>query len=245
VKALRDVNLASTGRDPRDLRRERRRQVDADEGAQRRLSARQLRGRDRLSRRGAPIRDIADSEHLGIIIIHQELALVPLLSIAENIFLGNEPPRWASSTGPTRRSRAPGAAGQGRAEGIARTLITNLGVGKQQLVEIAKALAKKVQAADPRRADRQPQRDDSDALLDLLLEFKAQGITSILISHKLNEIAKVADSITVLRDGTTVETLDCRPRRSARAASSRAWSAARCPTAIRRASRRSARRCSR
>ena len=153
---------------------------------------------------------ISDSEHLGIIIIHQELALVPLLSIAENMFLGNEPAKfgiidWSEAFSRTREllkkvglNESPNA------------LITNLGVGKQQLVEIAKALAKKVKLLILDEPTASLNERDSAALLDLLLEFKAQGITSIMISHKLNEIAKVADSITILRDGTTVETIDCR-----------------------------------
>jgi putative multiple sugar transport system ATP-binding protein len=153
--------------------------------------------------------NIASSEHVGIIIIHQELALVPLLSIAENIFLGNEPATfgvidWSAAFGRTREllqkvglKESPNA------------LITNLGVGKQQLVEIAKALAKKVQLLILDEPTASLNESDSDALLNLLLEFRAQGIASILISHKLNELAKVADSITVLRDGTTVETIDC------------------------------------
>jgi putative multiple sugar transport system ATP-binding protein len=90
------------------------------------------------------------------------------------------------------------------------TLITNLGVGKQQLVEIAKALAKRVKLLILDEPTASLNESDSDALLDLLLEFKSHGISSILISHKLNELARVADSITVLRDGTTVETIDCR-----------------------------------
>jgi putative multiple sugar transport system ATP-binding protein len=153
---------------------------------------------------------IADSEHLGIIIIHQELALVPLLSIAENIFLGNEPAAfgvidWGVAFARTRELLAK----VGLKESP-NALITNLGVGKQQLVEIAKALAKKVRLLILDEPTASLNESDSDALLDLLLEFKSQGIASILISHKLNELAKVADSITVLRDGTTVETIDCR-----------------------------------
>jgi putative multiple sugar transport system ATP-binding protein len=152
---------------------------------------------------------IADSEHLGVIIIHQELALVPLLSIAENIFLGNEPARmgiidWAEAFNRSRELL--------KKVGLAESpnaLITNLGIGKQQLVEIAKALAKKVQLLILDEPTASLNEADSDALLKLLIEFRAQGITSILISHKLNELAKVADSITVLRDGTTVETIDC------------------------------------
>lgn len=153
-------------------------------------------------------RDIADSEHVGIIIIHQELALVPLLSIAENIFLGNEPSRfgvidWDLAFARTRELL--------KTVGLSEnpeTLITNIGVGKQQLVEIAKALSKKVKLLILDEPTASLNEKDSDALLELLLGFKRQGIASILISHKLNEISKVADQITILRDGTTVETLD-------------------------------------
>jgi putative multiple sugar transport system ATP-binding protein len=155
-------------------------------------------------------KSIADSEKLGIIIIHQELALVPLLSIAENIFLGNEITRggvidWFAAYGKTRELLAK----VGLKE-LPTTLVTDLGVGKQQLVEIAKALAKEVKLLILDEPTASLNENDSDALLMLLLELKRQGIASILISHKLNEIAKVADSITVLRDGATVETMDCR-----------------------------------
>src|SRR3954464_14883687 len=153
---------------------------------------------------------ITDSEKAGIVIIHQELALVPLLSIAENIFLGNEQAKygvidWSAVTRRTRDLL--------RIVGLKEspaTLITDIGVGKQQLVEIAKALAKKVKLLILDEPTASLNESDSDALLDLLLEFKSHGISSILISHKLNELARVADSITVLRDGTTVETIDCR-----------------------------------
>jgi putative multiple sugar transport system ATP-binding protein len=152
---------------------------------------------------------IADSEHVGIIIIHQELALVPLLSIAENIFLGNEPAKmgvidWGEAFNRTRILLAK----VGLRESP-NALITNLGIGKQQLVEIAKALAKKVKLLILDEPTASLNETDSDALLRLLVEFRTQGITSIIISHKLNELAKVADSITVLRDGATVETIDC------------------------------------
>jgi putative multiple sugar transport system ATP-binding protein len=152
---------------------------------------------------------IADSEHVGIIIIHQELTLVPLLSIAENIFLGNEPAKmgvidWATAFNRTREVL--------KKVGLKEkpnTPVTNLGVGKQQLVEIAKALSKDVKLLILDEPTASLNEADSDALLKLLTEFRTQGITSILISHKINELAKVADSITVLRDGTTVETIDC------------------------------------
>lgn len=152
---------------------------------------------------------ISDSEALGIIIIHQELALVPLLSIAENIFLGNEQATygvidWSLAFAKTKELLK--IVGLNEAP---ETLVTNLGVGKQQLVEIAKALSRKVKLLILDEPTASLNEKDSEALLSLLLQFKAQGISSILISHKLNEISKVADSITVLRDGGTVETLDC------------------------------------
>ena len=153
---------------------------------------------------------IHDSERAGIIIIHQELALVPLLSIAENIFLGNEPARggvidWFAAYAKTQALL--------RKVGLnerASTLITDIGVGKQQLVEIAKALSKEVKLLILDEPTASLNETDSDALLALLLELKAQGIACILISHKLNEIAKVADTITVIRDGSTVRSFDCR-----------------------------------
>ncbi|MEP6839619.1 MAG: multiple monosaccharide ABC transporter ATP-binding protein [Bradyrhizobium sp.] len=152
---------------------------------------------------------ISDSERLGIIIIHQELALVPLLSIAENIFLGHEPAKmgiidWDEAFRRTRELLAKVGLNE-----QPTALITHLGVGKQQLVEIAKALAKKVRLLILDEPTASLNESDSAALLELLREFRRQGIASILISHKLNELAAVADFITVLRDGTTVETIDC------------------------------------
>ena len=153
---------------------------------------------------------IRDSEEQGIIIIHQELALVPLMSIAENIFLGNEL---------THNGVIDSSATYGRTVELLKKvglrespdeLITNLGVGKQQLIEIAKALSKKVKLLILDEPTASLNENDSQALLDLLLGFKAQGMTMIMISHKLNEIARIADSVTVLRDGSTVATMDCR-----------------------------------
>jgi len=154
-------------------------------------------------------KDIKDSEEAGIIIIHQELALVPLLSIAENLFLGNEPSKggvidWEYAQAKTRELLKKVGLNE-RPD----TLITNLGVGKQQLIEIAKALCKDVKLLILDEPTASLNESDSAALLDLLLDLKAQGIASILISHKLNEISRVADAITVLRDGTTVDRLDC------------------------------------
>ncbi|MCJ2068161.1 sugar ABC transporter ATP-binding protein [Methylobacterium sp. J-030] len=155
-------------------------------------------------------RNISDSERLGIVIIHQELALVPFLSIAENIFLGNEPARFGVIDQDQVYTRSRELLATVGLDESPDTLVTHLGVGKQQLVEIAKALSKKVKLLILDEPTASLSATDSEALLRLLLSFKDQGIASILITHKLNEISKVADRITVLRDGTTVETLDCR-----------------------------------
>ncbi|MCV3735724.1 sugar ABC transporter ATP-binding protein [Rhizobium sp. TRM96647] len=152
---------------------------------------------------------IADSEELGIIIIHQELALVPLLSIAENIFLGNEIATNGVIHWPQTFVRTQDLLKKVGLTESPATLITDIGVGKQQLVEIAKALSKKVRLLILDEPTASLNEKDSEALLKLLMEFRAQGMTSIIISHKLNEIKKVADKITILRDGGTVETLDC------------------------------------
>lgn len=153
-------------------------------------------------------KDITQSEQLGIVIIHQELALIPQLSIAENIFLGNEQAKngvinWNDTIIKTKELL--NTVGLNESP---NTIISTIGVGKQQLVEIAKALSKKVKLLILDEPTAALNEEDSENLLNLLLEFKKQGISSIMISHKLNEITKVADSITILRDGKTIETLD-------------------------------------
>jgi putative multiple sugar transport system ATP-binding protein len=155
-------------------------------------------------------RDINDSEALGIIIIHQELALIPLMSIAENIFIANPPSRFGVIDRGAVHQRTGELLAKVGLDEAPDTLITNIGVGKQQLVEIAKALSKRVRLLILDEPTASLSEKDSAALLGLLLEFKAHGIASILISHKLGEVAQVADRITVLRDGRSVDTLDCR-----------------------------------
>lgn len=153
-------------------------------------------------------RTIHDCEKMGIVIIHQELALIPYLSIGENIFLGNERARrevidWNE----THRDSAKLLDLVGLKEST-RTAVKDISVGKQQLVEIAKALSKNVRLLVLDEPTASLNEDDSEHLLRLLLELKAKGVTSILISHKLNEVVEVADTLTVLRDGATIETLD-------------------------------------
>jgi putative multiple sugar transport system ATP-binding protein len=152
---------------------------------------------------------IAESEKCGIVIIHQELALVPLLSIAENIFLGNERASGGIIDWGETYRRTEELLRRVSLKESPRTRVTHLGLGKQQLVEIAKALSKEVKLLILDEPTSSLNETDSQALLNLLVELKGRGISSILISHKLNEISQVADRITVLRDGHTVSTLDC------------------------------------
>ncbi len=154
-------------------------------------------------------RDINDSEALGIIIIHQELALIPLLSIAENIFIANPPSRFGIIDRDAVYKRSQQLLAKVGLSEAPDTLVTDIGVGKQQLVEIAKALSKEVRLLILDEPTASLNESDSAALLDLLLEFRSHGMSAVLISHKLNEVARVADRITVLRDGRTVDTLDC------------------------------------
>lgn len=155
-------------------------------------------------------RDINDSEALGIIIIHQELALIPLMSIAENIFLSHPPSKLGVIDRDEVYRRTRELLAQVGLKESPDTLITDLGVGKQQLVEIAKALSKRVRMLILDEPTASLNEADSAALLERLMKFREQGIGSILISHKLNEVARVADHITVLRDGRTVDGIDCR-----------------------------------
>jgi putative multiple sugar transport system ATP-binding protein len=152
--------------------------------------------------------DIRHSEQRGIVIIHQELALCPQLSIAENIFLGNE----RAPRGLIDWNRTNYEAGQLlRRVGLRDnpvTQVVDIGVGKQQLVEIAKALSKKVRLLILDEPTAALNDEDSAHLLDLLRGLRDEGITCVIISHKLNEVAAIADSITILRDGRVIETLD-------------------------------------
>ncbi|NLU71640.1 sugar ABC transporter ATP-binding protein [Streptomyces sp. HNM0575] len=155
-------------------------------------------------------KDIRASEQRGIVIIHQELALVPFLSLAENIFLGNEhATRGVISWGETLR-RADALLKRVGLPDKPQTRIADIGVGKQQLVEIAKALSKEVRLLILDEPTAALNDEDSRKLLELIRELRGQGIACIVISHKLNEIRHIADSVTILRDGRTIETLTVR-----------------------------------
>ncbi|MEU2419479.1 multiple monosaccharide ABC transporter ATP-binding protein [Streptomyces sp. NPDC007851] len=152
--------------------------------------------------------DIRASEQRGIVIIHQELALSPYLSLAENIFLGNEHAKGGFIDWRETLRHATELLRRVGLDDHPETRVADIGVGKQQLVEIAKALSKKVKLLILDEPTAALNDEDSGKLLDLILELKNQGITSIIISHKLNEIRRVADSVTIIRDGHSIETLD-------------------------------------
>ncbi|HJB28989.1 MAG TPA: sugar ABC transporter ATP-binding protein [Candidatus Blautia faecavium] len=151
--------------------------------------------------------DIKDSESKGIVIIHQELALIPYMTIGENMFLGNERGKSFAINWDETYGMAEKYIKQVGLTESARTYIKDIGVGKQQLVEIAKALAKNAKLLILDEPTSSLNESDSQALLDLMLKLKKEGLTSIIISHKLNEVSYVADKITVIRDGSTIETL--------------------------------------
>lgn len=153
-------------------------------------------------------KNIKDSEKMGIVIIHQELALIPYLSIGENIFIGNEREKMNIISWNKTHMQATELLKRVGLKQNSHKLIKDIGVGQQQLVEIAKALSKDVKLLILDEPTAALNEEDSDNLLRLLLDLKKDGITSILISHKLNEVLKVADSITVLRDGATIETME-------------------------------------
>lgn len=154
-------------------------------------------------------RNIRESERIGLVIIHQELALSPYMTIAENIYLGNERAKAGVIDWDETNEKAKELI---RIVGLKEkhtTIIKNIGVGKQQLVEIAKALSKDVELLILDEPTAALNDEDADNLLELLRSLnKEQGITCIIISHKLNEVTKIADTITVIRDGRTIETLD-------------------------------------
>lgn len=161
--------------------------------------------------RPGEFKDIRSSERRGIGIIHQELALVPVLSIAENIFLGNEHASGGIISWHETTSHAQQLLRRVGLNENPQTLISDIGVGKQQLVEIAKALSKKVKLLILDEPTAALNDEDSRHLLDLIVELAGQGLTCIIISHKLNEVMRVADTITILRDGQTIETRPVEP----------------------------------
>ncbi|MDQ7992376.1 MAG: sugar ABC transporter ATP-binding protein [Propionicimonas sp.] len=164
-------------------------------------------GEIRVDGRLAEFHSIRASEAAGIVIIHQELALVPELSITENIFLGNEVRRGSWIDWGTARQRCAAILEQVGLRADPDAPVKTLGVGQQQLVEIAKAISKDVRVLILDEPTAALNERDSEHLLELIRRFKSQGMTCIMISHKLNELVDIADTITILRDGKTIETM--------------------------------------
>ncbi|SDG58964.1 putative multiple sugar transport system ATP-binding protein [Lentzea fradiae] len=150
---------------------------------------------------------VRDSERRGIVIIHQELALCGQLSVAENIFLGNERSRRGFVDWNRTNHEAQALLDRVGLRESPTTRVDDLGVGKQQLVEIAKALSKEVKLLILDEPTAALNDDDSQHLLDLLDGLRSEGVTSVIISHKLGEVTRISDTVTVLRDGKTIETL--------------------------------------
>lgn len=151
---------------------------------------------------------IADSEKVGIAIIYQELALVPEMTVYENIFLGNEIKRGFTVDWNETIKRATEAIKRVKLNVNPGTKVKDLGVGKQQLIEIAKALSKDVKLLILDEPTAALNEDDSENLLNLIRELKEHGVSCVMISHKLKEVIAIADTVTVLRDGQTITTLD-------------------------------------
>lgn len=152
--------------------------------------------------------NISDSERAGIAIIYQELALVPELKVYENIFLGNEIKNRFTINWNETIKRAREALDKVKLDVNPEAKIKDLGLGKQQLVEIAKALSRNIKLLILDEPTSALNENDSENLLNLIRDLKHQGVTCIMISHKLKEVISIADRVTVLRDGQTVVTLD-------------------------------------
>ncbi len=153
---------------------------------------------------------IRDSEKAGIAIIYQELALVPEMTVYENIFLGHEIKDGFMVDWNETIKRAGEILKKVRLDVTPAVKVKDLGVGKQQLVEIAKALSRDVKLLILDEPTSALNEDDVENLFDLLRGLKDHGVTCVLISHKLKEVIEIADSVTVLRDGKTICTLDAR-----------------------------------
>jgi len=153
---------------------------------------------------------INDSKKAGIAIIYQELALIPEMSVYENIFLGHEIQKGGIVDWNETIKQAIEMLKKVRLDVNPATKVRDLGVGKQQLIEIAKALTQDVKLLILDEPTSALNEDDCENLFDLLRDLKKHGVTSILISHKLKEVIGIADTVTVLRDGRTICTLDAK-----------------------------------
>ena len=149
---------------------------------------------------------IRDAESAGVAVIFQELSLIKEMTIAENIFLGREPRRFGIINWDDLYSRAQKLLSELRLPLDPRTPIGNLGIGQQQLVEIAKALSHKARILVLDEPTAALTDHEVETLFGILDDLRESGVGMIYISHKLDEVFRIADRITVLRDGRTVGT---------------------------------------
>jgi D-xylose transport system ATP-binding protein len=161
-----------------------------------------------ISGKIAHFRGIADAERAGLAVIYQELALVPEMTVAENIFLGNEPRRGGLVDHLRMLCDARALLERFRVNIPADAPIASLGVGEKQLVEIVKALGKQSRILILDEPTAALAEHEVQILLGILRDLRAEGIACIYISHKLDEVFAIADRITVLRDGASVFTAD-------------------------------------
>jgi putative multiple sugar transport system ATP-binding protein len=153
-------------------------------------------------------KSVKDSEKVGLTIIHQELALSPYLSIYENLFLGHAKTTFGIINWDKLYMESKQYLDRVGLKDNPETIVSKMGVGKQQLVEIARALSKQTELLILDEPTASLNDEESAKLLDLILDLKKEGLTCIMISHKLNEVLKVADSVTVLRDGKSIVSYD-------------------------------------
>ena len=156
----------------------------------------------------AHFKTVRDSEKLGLTIVHQELALSPYLSIYENMFLGHMNPSMGIINWDDLLTRCKPYLARVGLKDRPETIVSKMGVGKQQLVEIARALSKNTEILILDEPTASLNDDESEKLLQLIMNLKEDGLTCIMISHKLDEVIEVADSITVMRDGKSIRTYD-------------------------------------
>ncbi len=157
--------------------------------------------------RESTFRHISDAEAAGISVIYQELALVQEMTVAENIFLGSEPTRLGKIDWHKVYSDTQQLLEKFQLKLDPTAEISKLGVGEQQLVEIVKALSKKTRILLLDEPTAALTETEVEILLDIIRSLKAQGITCVYISHKLDEVFAIADRITVIRDGESIATL--------------------------------------
>ncbi|MFC4764885.1 D-xylose ABC transporter ATP-binding protein [Dyella koreensis] len=160
--------------------------------------------------RGEPLRarSVRDSERAGIVIIHQELMLVPKLSVAENIFLGHELTRPGGRMDyDAMYAKASALLKELKLDDVNVALpVMNYGGGHQQLFEIAKALAKDAKLLILDEPTSSLTARETEVLLGIVEDLKRRGVACIYISHKLDEVERVCDTVSVIRDGKHIAT---------------------------------------